>query len=63
METSFPLGQTVIARAALDMLHLEDVTTCLDRWREAMPRAATTIVLTIGTGRSRDIVASNNERK
>lgn len=31
METLFPLGQTVITRAALDELHPQDVKLCLDR--------------------------------
>jgi hypothetical protein len=31
METGFPLGQTVITRAARDVLHPEDVVLCLAR--------------------------------
>jgi len=31
METLFPLGQTVITRAALDVLHPQDVKACIAR--------------------------------
>jgi hypothetical protein len=31
MEKLFPLGQTVMTRAALDVLHPEDVKSCLAR--------------------------------
>jgi hypothetical protein len=31
MPAKFPLGQVVITRRALDVLHREDVRTCLDR--------------------------------